>query len=251
MCYAKLFMIDIQYLKTVYALFKKELMSYFNSPIAYIFIGVFLIAGNWLFFNAFFLAGQASLRNYFALLPWIFLFLSPAITMRLWAEEKKSGTMELLLTLPVTDWQAVLAKFFSALAFLFFSLILSVTLPISAAYLGNLDKGPVIGGYLSALFLGGSYLALGLFISSLTKNQIIAFILSLAASFAFFIMGADFVLAGAPAIFAPIMKYFGLGSHFYNIAKGVIDTKDIIYYLSFIFLFLWLNVRVIERRAWK
>mgnify|MGYP001589639388 CR=1 FL=1 len=226
-------------------------MSYFNSPIAYIFIGVFLIAGNWLFFNSFFIIGQATIRNYFSLLPWIFLFLSPAITMRLWAEEKKSGTIEFLLTLPLTDWQAVLAKFLSALAFLFFSLSLSLTLPLSVAWLGNLDKGPVIGGYLGALLLGGSYLALGLFISSLTKNQIIAFILGLAACFAAFIIGAGFVLAGAPARLAPIMKFLGLASHFNNIARGVLDSKDIIYYLSFIFLFLWLNVRAIERRGWK
>jgi ABC-2 type transport system permease protein len=239
------------YLKTIYILFKKELMSYFNSPIAYVFIGVFLVAGNWLFFNVFFLAANASMRNYFALLPWIFLFLSPAITMRLWAEEKKSGTIELLLTLPVTDWQVVLAKFFSALTFLSVSLSLSLTIPLSVAFLGNLDLGPVIGGYLGALFLGGSYLALGLFISSLTKNQIIAFIIGLAACFAAFIVGADFVLAGAPQSFAPVMKFIGLGSHFNNIARGVIDTKDVIYYISFIFLFLWLNVRVIENRAWK
>ena len=118
-------------------------------------------------------------------------------------------------------------------------------------FLGNVDLGPIIGGYLGALLLGGSYLALGLFISSLTKNQIIAFILSLAFSFIIFIIGADFVLMKAPAFLAPIMRFFGLGSHFYNIAKGVIDSKDIIYYGSFIFLFLWLNVRTIESRGWK
>jgi len=241
----------LQYLKIIYILFKKELMSYFNSPIAYVFIGVFLIVGNWLFFNTFFLVGQASVRNYFSFLPWIFLFLAPALTMRLWAEEKKSGTIEFLLTLPITDWQAVLAKFLSALAFLTFSLLLSLSIPFSAAWLGNLDLGPVVGGYLGALFLGGSYLALGLFISSLTKNQIIAFILGLVACFSAFIIGADFVLANSPAIFVPIMKFLGLGSHFNNIAKGVLDSKDIIYYLSFIFLFLWLNVRVIEKRSWK
>lgn len=240
-----------KYLKIIYVLFKKELMSYFNSPIAYIFIGVFLIVSNWLFFNTFFLISQASMRNYFSFLPWIFLFLSPAITMRLWAEEKKSGTIEFLLTLPVTDWQVVLAKFFSAITFLLIGLVFSLTIPVSIIFLGNLDFGPVIGGYLGALFLGGSYLALGLFISSLTKNQIISFILSLAAGFAAFIIGADFVLAGVPAWLAPIMQFLGLGSHFDNIAKGVLDSKDIIYYSSFIFLFLWLNVRVIEGRGWK
>lgn len=239
------------YIKIIYILFKKELMSYFNSPIAYIFIGVFLVVGNWLFFSSFFLIGQASLRNYFSLLPWVFLFLSPAITMRLWAEEKKSGTIELLLTLPLTNWQVVLAKFFSALIFLFLSLILTISLPITISFLGNIDLGPIIGSYFGALLLGGSYLALGLFISSLTKNQIIAFVLSLVASFAAFIIGADFVLVSAPKFAIGIMKFLGLGSHFYNIAKGVIDTKDIIYYLSFIFLFLWLNVRVIEKRGWK
>lgn len=240
-----------KYLKTIYILFKKELMSYFNSPIAYIFIGVFLIAGNWLFFNSFFLIAQASMRNYFAVLPWIFLFLSPAIAMRLWAEENKSGTIELLLTLPITYWQAVLAKFFSALVFLSAVLLLSFSVPLSVAFLGNLDFGPVAGGYAGALFLGGAYLALGLFVSSVTKNQIIAFIIGLAACFAAFIIGADFVLAGVPQIFAPIMKFIGLGSHFNSIAKGMIDTKDIVYYVSFIFLFLWLNVRVLENKTWK
>lgn len=239
------------YLRTIYILFKKELMSYFNSPIAYIFIGVFLVVGNWLFFKNFFLIGQANLRPYFDLLPWIFLFLSPALTMRLWAEEKKSGTIEFLLTLPVTDWQVVLAKFLGAITFLFVSLILTITLPISVAMLGDIDLGPIMGGYIGALFLGGSYLALGLFISSLTKNQIIAFVLGFVACFVAFIIGADFVLLGAPQFLAPILKFLGLGNHFYNVAKGVIDSKDIIYYSSFIFVFLWLNAKVIETRGWK
>ncbi len=239
------------YLRNIYILFKKELMSYFNSPIAYVFIGVFLVVGNWLFFYHFFLFGQATMRSYFALLPWIFLFLSPAITMRLWAEEKRSGTIEFLLTLPISDWQVVLAKFFGSLIFVLVCLLLTLSLPITIAFLGNLDWGPVIGGYIGALLLAGAYLALGLFISSLTKNQIIAFILSLMVCFFAFIIGENFVLAGAPLFLVPIMKFLGLGSHFYNIAKGVIDTKDIIYYLSIIFLFLWLNARIIKERAWR
>lgn len=239
------------YFKTVYILFKKELMSYFNSPIAYIFIGVFLIVGNWLFFNTFFLVGQASMRYYFDLLPWLFLFLSPAITMRTWAEEKRSGTIEFLLTLPITDWQAVLAKFFSTLAFVGIALLLTLSLPLSIARLGNLDLGPIVGSYLGSLFLAGAYLSLGMFISSTTKNQIIAFVLALAACFGFFMVGAEFVLASAPLTLAPLLKFLGLGNHFYSIAKGVIDSKDVIYYLSFIFFFLWLNARVIEARAWK
>jgi ABC-2 type transport system permease protein len=240
-----------EYLRTTYYLFKKELMSYFNSPIAYIFIGVFLVVGNWLFFKNFFLFGQANLRPYFDLLPWIFLFMSPAVTMRLWAEEKKSGTIEFLLTLPVTDWQVVIAKFLGALTFMAVALALTFTLPLTVAGLGNIDWGPVIGGYIGSIFLAGAYLALGLFISSLTKNQIIAFILAMMASFVAFMIGADFVLFGAPQFLVPIMEFLGLGSHFYNISKGIIDSRDIIYYSSFIFLFLWLNTRVIESRGWK
>src|SRR6056297_1635463 len=239
------------YSKTVWVLFRKELLTYFNSPIAYIFLAVFLIIGNWLFFNPFFLRGTATLRPYFSFLPWIFLFITPAITMRLWAEEKKSGTAEFLLTLPVSDWQIVLSKFLSALAFMFIALALTFTLPLTVANLGNMDAGPVIGGYLGALFLAGAYLALGLFMSSLTKNQIVAFVLALAAGFLAFVVGADFVLMKAPSFLAPFMSFVGLGSHFDSIAKGVIDSKDIIYYISFIFLFLWLNVRVIEKRSWR
>ncbi len=232
------------YCKTIYILFKKELSHYFNSPIAYIFIGVFLIVGNWLFFNSFFLIGQASMRNFFMLLPWIFLFLAPALTMRLWSEEKKTGTDEFLLTLPITDWQAVLAKFLGGLAFLFVALLCSATI----GYLGDIDLGPIIGGYIGALFLGGSYLAIGLFISSLTKNQIISFILSIVACFAAFIIGAEFVIESSPKFLQGIMRFLGLGNHFSNIARGVIDSKDVIYYFSFTFLFLWLNVLKLEAR---
>ncbi len=240
-----------KYFKTIWTLFKKELMSYFNSPIAYIFIGVFLLVTNWLFFKPFFYQGQAEMRNYFGLLPWIFLFLSPAITMRLWSEEKKTGTIEFLLTLPITSVQTVLAKFLSALSFLAITLVCSFSIPFTVASLGNLDLGPVIGGYLGAIFLGGAYLSLGLFISSLTKNQIVSFIIALVSCFIAFIVGADFIVMSAPEFIAPILEFIGLGSHFQSISRGVIDSKDIIYYLSFVFFFLWLNVRVIDRKGIK
>ncbi|PIR92146.1 ABC transporter [Candidatus Falkowbacteria bacterium CG10_big_fil_rev_8_21_14_0_10_44_15] len=236
------------YLPKIYALFKKELFSYFNSPIAYIFIAVFLIVGNWLFFNSFFVIGQANMRNYFILLPWIFLFLTPAITMRGWAEEKRSGTIEFLLTLPITDWQAVLGKFLAALAFLVVALVLTATLPVTVSYLGAVDVGPIIGSYLGAVLMGAAYLALGLFISSLTKNQIIAFIAAVAACFLFFFIGNDFVIMTAPRGLAPLLQWLGLGAHFDNIARGVIDTKDVIYYLSFIWLWLWLNKEILALR---
>jgi ABC-2 type transport system permease protein len=240
-----------QYFKTIWVLFKKELMGYFNSPIAYIFIAVFLIAGNWLFFQNFFVYQQATMREYFGLLPWVFLFLSPAVTMRLWAEEKKSGTIEFLLTLPITTWQAVLAKFFGALAFMIIALALTFTIPVTISLMGHMDFGPMIGSYLGSIFLAGAYLALGLFMSSLTRNQIIAFVLGLVVCFAAFIIGSGFVLVAAPAAIAPLLSFLGLGTHFDSIARGVIDSKDVVYYLSFIFLFLWLNAGVISKRAWK
>jgi len=241
-------MLDKDYLKKIYILTKKELMGYFNSPIAYIFIGVFLIVLNWLFFNSFFIIGQANMRNYFSLLPWMFLFLIPAITMRSWAEEKLSGTIEFLLTLPINDWQAVLGKFFAALTFLGITLVLTLTIPYTINSLGNADFGPIIGSYIGAILMGAAYLSLGLFISSLTKNQIIAFVMAVAISFIFFFIGNDFIISTAPQGLAPFFKFLGIGSHFDNIARGVIDTKDIIYYISFIWLFLWLNKEIVALR---
>jgi ABC-2 type transport system permease protein len=239
------------YIRTIFILFKKELGAYFNSPIAYIFIGAFLVVGNWLFFKNFYLVGQANLRSYFVLLPWLFMFLAPALTMRLWAEEKQLGTVEFLLTLPLTNWQAVLAKFFSALVFLGLTLGLTFSLPLTVGRLGSLDWGPVVGSYLGALLLGGAYLALGLFVSSLTRNQIIAFILALAACFLAFMVGEDFVTAGLPQPLVGVLQFVGLGQRFSNIARGVVDSRDLIYYLSFIWLWLWLNVKVLQARKWQ
>lgn len=237
--------------KKILILTKKEFLTYFNSPIAYVFLAVFLIVSNWLFFNTFFFQNQASLRNFFTLLPWIFLFLIPAITMRLWAEEKRSGTIEFLLTLPITDWQAVLGKFFGGVAFLIVALALTASMPATIAYAGNPDWGVIIGSYAGALFMGAAYLALGLFVSSLTKNQIIAFVGAVALTFVFFIIGSDFVVLTAPQALVPALQFLGLEAHFESMARGVIDTKDLVYYISFIWLWLWLNKQVIESRGWK
>ncbi len=237
-------------MKNIFTLFKKELSDYFNSPIAYIFIAVFLIVGNWLFFQNFFLIKQTNMRGYFELIPWFFLFLAPVITMRIWSEEKKSGTIEVLLTLPFKDWEVVLAKFLSATVFLMITMLLSMSIPITLTRLGNADIGPIIGGYLGAFLMGAAYIAIGIFISSLTKNQIIAFLLAILACFAIFIIGMPFVVQKMGG-FASLFQYLGLGSHFENIGRGVIDSRDIVYYGSVIFLFLWLNARSIKSRNWK
>ena len=235
-------------MRSTIPIFRREFASYFNSPIAFIYLTVFLGLSSWLFLKGFFLVGEASMRPFFGLIPWVFLFFVPAVTMRLWAEEKKVGTMELLMTLPVTDTEAVLGKFLASFAFLVVSLALSFVLPVVVALLGDPDSGQIAGGYLGAVLIGGAYLAIGLFISSLTENQIVAFIVSVVAIFGLFILGEDFVLFGAPDRLVPVLSFLGLGGHFDSVSRGVVDSRDILYYLSVIGFFLYLNVKAIGAR---
>jgi ABC-2 type transport system permease protein len=229
-------------------IFKREFASYFNSPIAFIYLTVFLGLSSWLFLKGFFVIGEASMRPFFGLVPWIFLFFIPAVTMRLWAEEKKVGTMELLMTLPVTDAEAVLGKFLASFVFLLLSLALTFVLPIVVAGLGDPDPGQMVGGYLGCVLLGAAYLSMGLFISSLTENQIVAFIVSVVAIFGLFILGADFVLFGIPDYLVPVFSFLGLGGHFDSISRGVVDSRDLLYYFSVIGFFLYLNVKSVQAR---
>ncbi|HET9233882.1 MAG TPA: ABC transporter permease [Candidatus Eisenbacteria bacterium] len=230
--------------------YKRELKSYFNSPIAYIFLVVFLLTASWLFFRGYFLYAQADLRPFFSLLPWMFLFFVPAVSMRLWAEERKQGTAELLLTLPVKDEHIILGKYLAGLTLVSLAVFLEFPLVLLTAYLGDLDSGPVIGGFLGSIFLGGAYLAIGLFLSSMTSNQIVAFILGVVVSFALFIVGESLVLVTAPTALAPLLRNLGLGAHFESIGRGVIDTRDVIYYVSVIAFFLYLNMLSLRERRW-
>ena len=238
-------------MRNILTIFQKEYKSYFNSPIAYIFIITFILFSSWLFFRTFFLIGQAHLRPLFGILPWLFLILAPAITMRAWAEEKKLGTMEILMTLPIKDHEVVLGKFFASFLFIITAVLLTSPLPLTVCILGEPDTGTIVGGYLGACLMGGAYLAIGLFISSLTKNQIVAFIISIITCFALLIIGEDFVLMSTPSMLAPIFTYLGLGAHFESISRGVIDSRDLIYYFSVIGFFLFLNILSIESRKWK
>ncbi len=228
----------------------KELRGYFNSPLAYIFMTVFLVLSSWLYFRSFFLIGQSSMRDFFAILPWFFLVLIPAMTMRLWAEEKKLGTFETLLTAPITEWEAVLGKFMASFTFLFITLVCSSALPMILFFIGNPDWGAILGGYLGSLFLGAVYLSLGLWISSNTDNQIIAFIISVLVMFLLYVMGESFVLHTAPQKLVPFFKYVAVGQHFKSIGRGVIDSRDIIYYFLTTYLFLYLNVVTLKSRKW-
>ncbi|MFP4416075.1 MAG: ABC transporter permease [Chitinivibrionales bacterium] len=238
-------------MQNILAIFKKEFRAYFLSPIAYVFITVYLVVTNFLFFQGFFIMNQADMRGYFGLLPWVFLFFIPAITMRSWAEEKKIRSLELLLTWPVTDLQVVIGKFLASFLFLSIVMFLSVTVPITINYLGNPDMGPIIGGYLGAILMGAAYLSIGLWISSLTENQIVAFIVGVVVTFMLFMIGNPFVTMVAPPALVPVLSYLGLGSHFESIGRGVIDSRDIVYYSSVIGFFLFLNVRSLESRKWE
>ena len=238
-------------MRNMFTIFQKEFKSYFNSPIAYIFIITFLLFSSWLFFRTFFLIGQAHMRPLFGILPWLFLILAPAITMRSWAEEKKMGTMEVLMTLPLKDYEIVLGKFLASFIFLITAVLLTFPLALTIYFLGEPDNGTIVGGYLGACLMGGAYLAIGLFISSLTQNQIVAFIVSIVVCFAFLIIGEDIVLMSAPAILSPVFTYLGLGAHFESISRGVIDSRDLLYYSSVIGFFLFLNTLAIESRKWK
>ncbi|MDA8405038.1 MAG: ABC transporter permease subunit [Desulfobacteraceae bacterium] len=216
---------------------KKELKDYFISPIAYIVISIFLIITGWFFFSTFFLYDQANMRSFFALLPIIFTFVIPAVTMRLFSEEFNIGSYEILLTMPVTFGDIVFGKFAAGLLMTGAMLLPTVAYPIAISFIGDLDWGPVIGGYLGALLLGGAFAAVGVFASALTRNQIIAFILGSAICFILTLI--DKMLFFFPESLLNVIEYLGADFHFHNISKGIVDSRDLIYFISVIFLSLY------------
>lgn len=232
-------------------LLRKEFRSYFDSPVAYVFIIAFLSFTSWIYFRGFFLLGQLQMRDYFFFLPWVFLIFIPAITMRLWAEERKIGTIEILMTLPVKDGEVVVGKYLASFCFLLVTLMLTFPIPVTLALLGNVDMGPIIGGYVGACLLGAAYLAIGIFISSISENQIVAFIIASLVSFALFILGEDIVLFNMPGFLVEPFSFLGLGRHFTSMQRGVLDSRDLIYYLTVIWFFLTLTTRLIASRRWS
>ncbi len=225
-------------------IFLRELKSYFSSPIAYIVTGLFVLASGLLFFNTFFLANRAELRNFFSLLPVLFSFFIPALTMRMFAEEKKSTSLETLLTLPVSVSQVVMGKFWAAFVCSAVLLVPSLFYALACFIFGQPDIGPMIGGYLGALFLAAAFCAISLYASSTTKNQIIAFfvafaiciILTLLSNFAIFL----------PGVFANFITYLSAFSHFESICRGIIDSRDIVYFLTLTSLFIIMTIRSIK-----
>ena len=224
-------------MKQAIHIFKKEIRVYFVSPIAYIVISVFLLVMGWFFFTTFFLFSQANLRNFYSLLPITFSFVVPAITMRLFSEELNVGSYEILLTMPVTFLDVVLGKFLAAVVFIMAMLIPTLAYPITVASLGQLDWGPVFGGYIGAVLLGAGFAAIGLFASSLTRNQIVAFIIGMAICFSLTLI--DKMLFFLPQSLLGFLQYIGADYHFQNISKGIIDSRDIVYFLSISFVGLY------------
>lgn len=243
----------------IYRIFRKELGTYFNSPQAYIFLLVFLIIAPALFFNlagqGFFKGQYAALTGFFTYLPWLFLFLCPAIAMRIWSEEKRSGTEEMLMTMPIRDWEAVLGKYFSTVFLLFCALLLTLPLVYVVHYFADkstpVDFGPIICGYIGAFLMGSSILAIGCWASSITVNQIVAFIVTCVVTFCLIIISLPTLFNVLPPQVYNVLSQFGMMTHFMSMYRGVLDLKDVVYYLAVIMFFLFLNVRTIESRKWK
>ncbi len=240
-------------MKQTLSITRKELSAYFGSAMALIFVGVFLAATLFAFFwvAAFFNRGTADVRPLFQWMPVLLIFLVAALTMRQWSEEQRSGTLEMLLTLPVSKIQLVIGKFLAVMALVALALALTIFLPITVSFLGALDWGPVFGGYLAALLMAAAYAAIGLFVSSRTDNQIVALIVSVLVCGLFYLVGSSALTDVAPQAVEPILRALGSGSRFESIQRGVIDLRDLIYYLSLTAIFLVLNVVSLDSKRWS
>jgi len=241
-------------MNNIIAIYKRELSGYFATPVAYVFIVIFLmLAGVFTFYlGGLYERGQADLQPFFAYLPWLYLFLIPALSMRLWAEERKSGSIELLMTLPVSITHAVLGKFLAAWLFIGLALLLTFPLWLTINYLGEPDNPVIFSGYLGAFLMAGAYLAIGSCISALTRNQVIAFVIAVVISFLFILSGfplvLDFFSDWAPQVLVNAISSLSFLTHFNAIIKGVIDLRDIIYFLSFIICWLMANVILVDMK---
>ncbi len=236
-------------MSNTFTIIKKEVRSYFNSVIAYIIIIVFLLITGWHFARDLFLVNQALLRGALGIMPIIFLFIIPGISMRLISEEKKTGTIELLVTMPIKDYEIILGKYLAALLLLTLAVLATFPYVLTLSLLGNADGGVIAGQYIGMLLMGASYRAIGIFDSSMTKNQIVAFIISFTIILTIVLI--DQALVFIPGGLAGIVEYLSINFHFANLARGVIDSRDLIYYFSLIFFFLFLAFRSLESRKWQ
>jgi gliding motility-associated transport system permease protein len=236
-------------MRNTMAIARREFASYVNSPIPYILVTAYLVIAGYFFTTSLFIGKQADMRPFFEMMPLLFCFIVPFVTMRLVAEERKEGTLELLLTMPVTDWQLVVGKFLAALGLMTVLLLLTVALPITVAALGPLDKGTTVAGYIGALLMSGAFIAIGVMSSSFTKSQIVAALVAFFICFALYMMG-HFV-GVLPRSLSMLAAGLSISSHFMNIARGVIDTRDLVYYASIIFVCLLIAQTTLDSRRWR
>jgi ABC-2 type transport system permease protein len=241
-------------MNAVLTIFKREFTAYFATPIAYVFIVIFLFAmGAFTFYvGHFYDNGVADLSVFFGYHPWLYLFLVPAIGMRLWSEERRAGTMELLLTLPIPIWASVVGKFLAAWAFTGVALALTFPIWLTVNFLGHPDNGVIVTSYVGSLLMAGGYLAISAAVSAMTDNQVIAFVVSVVICFLFTISGAplvlDFFQLWAPIVLVNTISSFSFLTHFQAISSGVIDLRDLVYFASLIALFLTVNVIAVDLR---
>ncbi len=241
-------------MRNILIIAKRELGAYFGTPLAYVFAVIFVgLTGAFTFyFGNFFENGQANLAAFFLYHPWLYLILVPAIAMRLWAEERKSGTIELLMTLPVTTTEAIVGKFVAAWGFIGVALMLTFPMWITVNTLGDPDNGVILASYIGSFLMGGAFLAIGSAISALSKNQVIAFIVSAALCFLFVMSGVEIVQNTAklflPDFLVQAVSSLSFLTHFDKVARGVIDLPSLFFYLSMIAFFLFANVVIIEQK---
>ncbi|MGM0441410.1 MAG: Gldg family protein [Elusimicrobiota bacterium] len=224
-------------MRNLYLLLKKELKRYFNSPIAYVILIVFLLINGWMFASNIFLIDRMTIQNFTANIPLILIFFAPAVAMQLLAEEFKDGTMEILGSLPIKDREIILGKYLAGLSLLALGIVLTLLYPLSISFFGNMDWGQVMGVYTGMLFLGATFLSFGTFGSSVSNNQVVSFIIGFAICFVFFIMGK--ITQVIPEYIRPVVSYMGIDSHWENLSRGVIDLRDIVYFLSLITFFIY------------
>jgi ABC-2 type transport system permease protein len=241
-------------MKHLGAIVKRELLSYFRSPVAYVFIVIFLIstAGTTWYLGNFYTSDEATLESFFFFHPWLYLFLIPAVGMRLWAEDRRTGTVEILLTLPVSLTVAVLGKFLAAWIFVGLALVLTFPMVFTVYFLGDPDAGVMVTGYLGSFLMAGAYLAVSCFTSSLTKNQVISFILSFMVCLVLVLLGWGVLTRTLVQIFpvwlADVIAQFSFQTHFEGLRRGMIDLRDAIYFLSVMLFMLFANVVVLENK---
>ncbi len=237
----------------LFPLVRKEVLTYLNSPIAYVVAVFFLVMTSVWFFviQQFFFRNVASLRAYFAFIPVVFVLLIPALTMRSWAEERKLGTAELLLTLPYREGHVVFGKYLGVMALLGTVLILTVPVPISVAPLGDFEVGQIVGQYIGVLLLGSAGISIGLFLSAFSSNQITAFILTAVVLLFMTLLNQLNYVAQFPPVVASIINYLSIGYHFRGFERGLVDTRDVTFYVATTVLFLYLNTKVLIYRKWR